>query len=84
MPAGVRIIDKRGSIYRARRVAWAKARLRRALHSDVVTRKDGGLASLGPPYDSTRFHSLTSGPFSPITGSVFGSLTAGMVFSAFA
>jgi hypothetical protein len=30
-----------------------------------------------------RFHSLTSGPFSPRTGSVFGSFTAGIVFNAF-
>ena len=31
-----------------------------------------------------RFHSLTSGPSSPRTGSVFGSFTSGIVFSAFA
>jgi hypothetical protein len=29
-----------------------------------------------------RFHNFTSGPSSPSTGSVFGSLTAGIVFSA--
>ncbi len=28
------------------------------------------------------FHNLTSGPFSPITGSLFGSLTFGIVSSA--
>ena len=30
------------------------------------------------------FHNLTSGPSLPITGSVFGSATIGIVFSAFA
>ena len=29
------------------------------------------------------FHNLTSGPSAPITGSVFGNLNAGIVFSAF-
>jgi hypothetical protein len=37
-----------------------------------------------PNDQSRRFHSLTNGPFSPITGSVCGIFTCGIVFSAFA
>jgi hypothetical protein len=32
---------------------------------------------------SGRLHNLTSGPSAPITGSVFGNFTAGIVFNAF-
>jgi hypothetical protein len=45
---------------------------------DCGTCKEGGLAE--PPYD---FHNFTSGPFSPITGSLLGIATFGIVFSAF-
>jgi hypothetical protein len=31
-----------------------------------------------------RFHNLTNGPFSPRTGSVFGTFTSGIVFNALA
>ena len=44
-----------------------------------------GIASLHPSYEAEcRVHSRTNGPSLPLTGSLFGSGTAGIVFSALA
>ena len=51
---------------------------------DVTPEMTGQIVTINRSKRQSRFHSFTSGPSAPMTGSVFGSFTCGIVFSALA
>lgn len=69
------------SLWSKNRRVGKGARFARRAHRLTPNAKMVGTLALCPPY---RRHNLTNGPSTPITGSVSGNFTCGIVFSAIA
>mgnify|MGYP000406761462 CR=1 FL=1 len=74
----------RQHIVPARGVAKTGGKFEALLRECVVAAWRGFHAGAFAAVQALRFHNLTSGPFVPSTGSVLGTATCGIVFSALA